>query len=371
MKIRTITCHDVANYGASLQAFALQTYLSGLGHDVKIIDYLPEYSKPYNFWRVAPSSHLYKPAQYSFLVLIFWAAREYLRMRPTFKRRDAFKAFNQKYLRLTTHYATYAELANNPPEADVYIAGSDQIWRTNLNNGKDPAYYLQFGTENIRRISYAASFGLPRLTDGMDYLIKTYLSALDAISVRESSGLDILTKLKLEGTLVTDPVFLLSRTEWTDLLNIRERKIKDPYILVYDLNKNCLAEQKIAFARQYAKAHGLKIVAVNDVRKTPYAQININDGGPADFVNLIANADFVVSDSFHATAFSCIMHVPFRVYFDMPQAARIKDFLNILDLSHCINCPVNSEYEIDWDTIQRILDSKITDAKTYLADNIK
>ena len=103
MKIRTITCHDVANYGAALQALALQTYLERLGHDVRIIDYVPEYVKPYNLWSVHPSSRLYKPSQYFFLFKLYWAARKYFHVRPTMKRLEAFKRFNAKYLKLTRH----------------------------------------------------------------------------------------------------------------------------------------------------------------------------------------------------------------------------------------------------------------------------
>ena len=174
MKIRTITCHDVANYGAALQALALQTYLKKEGHDVRIIDYVPEYIKPYDIWKVNPASHLYKPSKYFFAFKLFWALRKYVHIRPTMKRLEAFKEFNGKYLELTRRYSSYEELANDPPIADVYIAGSDQIWRTNLMNGKDPAFYLQFGNKTVRRMSYAASFGLPHLTDGMDYLVRTY-----------------------------------------------------------------------------------------------------------------------------------------------------------------------------------------------------
>lgn len=371
MKIRTITCHDVANYGAALQALALQTYLGKLGHDVEIIDYLPAYSRPYNLWTVHPSSHLYKPSQYFFFFKLFWAVRKYIQVRPTLKRLNAFQKFKEKYFKLTHCYSTYAELANNPPEADIYIAGSDQIWRTNLNNGKDPAFYLQFGNKAVRRISYAASFGLPHLTDGMDYLVRTYLSGMDAISVRESSGLKILEKLGLHGKLVVDPVFLLTKEEWINLLCLEETLVREPYLLVYDLNRGNMSDEKRAFVRRYAKENGLKIIAVNDIRETDYADVNINNAGPAEFVNLIANARFVLSDSFHATAFSCIMHTPFRIYFNLGPAARIKDFLKMIDMDYCMNCPIEKDYEFDWNKIQGILCKKIMDSKEFLNINIE
>ena len=370
MKIRTITCHDVNNYGASLQALALQTYLQNLGHDVKIIDYLPKYSIPYDIWKIHPSSHLYKISKYSHLVKLFCATRRYAQIRPTFKRKEAFRRFNAKYLSLTHHYSSYFDLAQNPPEADLYIAGSDQIWRTNMDNGKDPAFYLQFGARQTRRISYAASFGLSSITDGLGYLIKTYLSTFNAISVRENSGVAILKNLGIDGTLVTDPVFLLSSSEWKNLLEIKERKIAEPYLLTYDLNQWCMTDEKKRFAESYAYKHGLRIVAINDMRKTRYASININDGGPADFVNLISNADYVISDSFHATAFCIIMHTPFRVFFNRPQAVRISDLLSMLELGNRMNNTDEFENPIDWNKTQVTLDKNITHAKDFLLRNL-
>lgn len=371
MKIRTITCHDVNNYGASLQALALQTFLTELGHDVKIIDYLPEYSIPYNIWKVHPSSHLYKVSKYSHLVKLFCAARTYLRIRPTLKRKDAFREFNRKYLSLTRHYDKFTELATDPPEADVYIAGSDQIWRTNLCNGKDPAFYLQFGAEKTKRISYAASFGLPYITDGLEYLIKTYLSSFDCISVRESSGIEILRNLGISGELVMDPVFLLSGKEWKELLEITKSSINDPYILVYDLNQREMREEKESAVKEYAEKYHLKIVAVNDIHETPYAQINIDDAGPVEFVNLISHASYVVSDSFHATAFCTIMHTPFSVFFSRPQAVRISDYLSMLGLSMRMNNRQGLYDIIDWDDVQLIMDRNINRAKDFLCQNIQ
>ncbi|MBQ7156316.1 MAG: polysaccharide pyruvyl transferase family protein [Bacteroidaceae bacterium] len=369
MKIRTITCHKVVNYGASLQALALQTYLTQAGHDVKIIDYTPAYNKLYDIWSISPKSHLYKLAQYFYVVKALCAFKSYLQMRPTRGRHKAFADFTDKYLKLTENYGSYAELVSNPPEADAYVCGSDQIWRTNLNNGKDPAFYLQFGDDKVRRVSYAASFGVPYVTDGMDYLIRLFLSKFDAVSVREASGIDILHGLGVEATLVCDPVFLLSKEEWLKLLGVKERKIAEPYILVYDLNRNIMHKDKKDFVTKYAKEHNLRMVAINDMGNTGFVDVNVNDGGPVDFVNLIAHADFVVSDSFHATAFSCIMHTPFKVFYDSPQSVRIKDYLDIVGLEKCMNTG-DLVIDVDWDDVDKRLSSVIYKSKEYLSANL-
>lgn len=364
MKIRTITCHDVNNYGASLQAIALQTYLTQLGHDVKIIDYVPSYMD-YSVWNVPSSSHLYTLARYSFLVRAFWALRTYLHFLPTLKRKESFSAFNKKYYSLTQRYRSFAELANNPPEADMYIAGSDQIWNTKLSNGKDPAFHLQFGLAHTRRASYAASFGLPEIKGGYSFLVKSYLSSFDAISVREASGLAILSKLGMSGTHVVDPVFLLSDKEWLKLLNIDKATRNKPYLLVYDLNKRVMQNEKRNFAAQYAKDYHLEVVAVNDKGETPYADVNINDAGPSEFVELLSNASFVLTDSFHATAFCHILHKPFHVYFDRPSAVRIKDFLEMVNTQSHMNGYAPSS-DFDWIQIQKVLDVQIKQSKDYI-----
>lgn len=368
MRIRTITCHDVANYGASLQALALQTYLTSLGHDVKIIDYLPEYCKPYNIFNISKESLIYKISKYIPVFRYVGVIRNIYRYYPTRKRKKVFREFKNKYLHLTQHFSTYNELISNPPHADIYIAGSDQIWRTNINNGKDPAYYLQFGESKIKRVSYAASFGIPIITDGCEHLIKTYLESFDAISVRETSGIKILESLNIKGTNVLDPVFLLSSTEWLCLLGKFKYKISEPYILVYDLN-HC-NKRMPEFTSYYAKKNNLRIVAINDKRKTSYADININDAGPEDFVSLISNAKMVVTDSFHATAISTIMHTPFCVYFELLQAARIKDFLTMIKHEKNLNPSIQSDIYMDWNLIDDILSEKICHSKKFLKDNL-
>ena len=147
---------------------------------------------------------------------------------------------------------------------------------------------------------------------------------------------------------------------------VKEPIISEPYLLVYDLNKGCMAEEKQAFVRMYAKKKCLKIVAVNDSMETRYAQVNINNAGPEEFVNLIANANFVLSDSFHATAFSCIMQTPFRVYFNFEQAVRIRDFLEMVGVGQCMNSKVDEDYAIDWKRVKAILDGRIKESKEYL-----
>ena len=158
MKIKTITCHDVYNVGASSQAFALVSYLRKRGHDAQIIDY-----KPYNLSNHYPLWVLGNPA-YDKPILreLYNLAKLPGRLKArNGKRKAEYDRFTAEFLPLTPRrYTSNDDLKQNPPEADVYFAGSDQIWNCFFPNGKDPAFYLDFAPAGSVRASYAASFAM-------------------------------------------------------------------------------------------------------------------------------------------------------------------------------------------------------------------
>ncbi len=369
-KIKTITCHNVYNYGASLQAYALQHFLETLGHDVEIIDYNPRYlQKAYNFWYVPENSRLYKLTQKNIIILLLFSLWSTPKKFKTWKRIKPFKFFKKHILKCTKEtYSTYEELKNNAPLADVYIAGSDQIWNTSLVNGKDPAFFLNFG-KNVKKISYAASFGLKKLEHHQKN-VKTYLQALDAISVRETSALKILNEMGYKGIPVMDPVFLLSKKDWLKFLenyNFRNR-INYKYVLVYDIffDDDNLKKSTL----KYAKENNLKVVSVDNFVKTPYADINISNAGPIEFLGLFRDAEAIFSCSFHATAFSVILNKNFGVFYNKKNSSRMIDFLQSVELSHCFN-PKEIDCKINWNKVNNLLNSNIEKSVIYLTDNLK
>ena len=134
MKICTITCQNADNHGARLQCFALAYWLKKEGHEVEVIDYQPYYMRGPKLW--------YVPNSFKELVKLFVRLPERL---CSVKRHKVFSEFSKKYIPLTKIYYSIDELRNNPPKADMYLAGSDQIWNPTFRNGTDPAYYLDFG----------------------------------------------------------------------------------------------------------------------------------------------------------------------------------------------------------------------------------
>lgn len=324
MKIKTITCHNVYNAGASLQAYALATYLRQLGHDAQIIDYIPDYLVHYRLTGVANSAYN-KPVLRELYNLMKLPGRLAARYG---QRKRNFDRFTFQYLPLTkTRYSSFEDLLANPPEADVYIAGSDQIWNTFFQNGRDPAFYLRFAPEGRIRASYAASFATEQIAEQGKEQIKVWLADMDHISVRETSGIKILEDLGIDtGQSVLDPVFLLPREQW-DLL-CGNWMPAEPYVLVYDFDNNDKIRRT---AEALAAARGWKIYTL--FKKLGYGDKCMESAGPVEFLELIRGASYVLSNSFHATAFSLIFQRPFLV-FDRSEGinTRMRDLLQSIGL---------------------------------------
>lgn len=298
MKIRTITCHDVYNLGASLQAYALQTYLESIGNEVQIIDYKPFYlSGHYQLWgNINP---IFDKPLLKQLYLIAKLPERLLSL----KRKTIFDDFTKNYLKLTRRYHNNDELKQDPPQADIYIAGSDQIWNTLYPNGKDPAFYLDFAPKGKRRISYAASFATKEIQKDCHDFISQMLQGLDAISVRERTSLSLLERLGIkDGVAVCDPVFLLTKEQWEK--SIPATNNKDKYLVVYDFEHSPEIRD---IATTLALRNKWKIYNIGPFKES-YAHKNLVNIGPLEFVSFIAHSHFVITNSFHATAFSLIFN---------------------------------------------------------------
>ncbi len=320
MKIYTLTCHDVYNYGASLQAYALMNYLENAsGAEVTVIDYKPAYlSRHYYLWGgiekyAAKSKLLVAP-----YLLLKSPGRLAKRLSP---RKLRFDSFRRKYLKLTPKKYTSNEELRELPKGDCYFAGSDQIWNPVLENGNDPAFFLDFVEDDSRKISYSASFSVDSLTDVQQAWMKPLLRKFQRISVREKSGVGLLRDMGIDGALCTvDPVFLLEKVKWESMLP--RKKFSEKYLFLYDFDHNPKMRDSIV---SYAEAHKLKIYSG---LKSDYADRCFDNAGPLEFLNLVRNAEIVISNSFHATAFSLIFHKPFYV-FEREWAinARMRDLL--------------------------------------------
>ncbi len=307
MRICTITCQNADNHGARLQCYALVRYLQKQGHDVQVIDYRPDYMRGPRLW-YWPGASIKRWAK------LFLQISDRIR---TVRRHQCFEKFSKKYIPLTRIYNSIDELRQDPPEADMYIAGSDQIWNTTFSNGTDPGYYLDFGEKSVRRESFAASFATEDIVPSARDFVKENLKRFDKITVREQSALKILENLGYQGSLQDDPVFLLSAQEWNEIADGTGEG--ENYVLVYDFYNDDNIKQE---ALRIAQERDLNIYAVCSM-KLSYADKNYVYSGPETFVSLIKNASCVVSNSFHGTVFAMIYRVPFKVI-DRPDGLNVR-----------------------------------------------
>lgn len=362
MRICTITCQNAENYGARLQTYALSTYIASQNHEVKVIDYCPDYMTFHTklwYW-----PRLISIKQWAKLFL------QVLQRRNDIRRHRAFDLFSATHIPLSImKYYDVEQLRECPPIADVYIAGSDQIWNTQFHNGNDAAYYLDFGDKNIKRISYAASFATKSLANGTSEFVKTKLKNFDVISVRESSGLKILYELGYTGHLVVDPVFLLSAKEWDDIAITYNNN--EHYILVYDfMGSNVM---KI-ISKRLASLLGCKIYSVGSHR-LHYADKNFLFCSPETFISLIRQSKCVISNSFHGTVFSMVYR---RNFFVVKREDGLNDRMdNILNrynlTDRMIDLNVSNETlinPIDYINVEKPLHSDIEYSKAFLHKTI-
>lgn len=360
MRIKTITCHDVYNVGASLQAYALVMYLRSLGHEAEIIDYKPDYlSNHYRLWGLSNPAYD-KPVLRELYNLAKLPRR--LKARCS-KRKKCFDTFTRDYLPKTPRrYTSNDDLKRNPPEADVYFAGSDQIWNCFFQNGRDPAFYLDFAPEGCIKASYAASFATEDVAEEWKSQVRQWLSGLDSISVRESSGVEIVERLGIPGAVqVLDPVFLLPKEEWEQLAQPLPKK--EPFIFLYDFDRNDALGKAV---RDLADRKGWKVYSY---LTNPYADCCFDQYGPLTFLSLVKDAQLVMSNSFHATAFSLIFKTNFWVI-NREEAinTRMRDLTRLVGVPERLLTDFNTDLliNVDWEKVKACMNYQIDQSKKYL-----
>ena len=356
--VKTITCHDVYNVGAGLQAYALAAYLNAHGCDAEILDYKPEYLSRHYRLNVVSNPRYDKPVLKQLYLLAKLSGR--LKARKSRKKKE-FDDFRAQYLKVTPkRFETLEELKEHCPPADVYIAGSDQIWNPLFPNGKDPAFFLDFVSEG-KKVSYAASFSVDALPEEEKGGYRERLKNLELLSVRENSGVQILKELGFDGVQVCDPVFLLGKEEWEKLIPPKETEGR--YVFVYDfdnaqmiaeITKDIAGEEKADVLSYFPRSYG----TMSD------------ESGPLRFLSNIMGAETVVSNSFHATAFSLIFHKEFFVVGRKEAInTRMIDLLDSLGLSDRYLSTVDDRKAakaIDWSEVDRRLEEKIRFSEAFL-----
>ncbi len=377
MKAGIITFHFAHNQGAVLQGYALQKFLKKLGHDAEVINYCPPYhTNRYSARRnpfIMASDTLKKNKNLKIQKRLYKAARSfakgiYISVTGVYKLREKkFGDFVKKNLDLTREYKSLKDLQKNPPKCDIYISGSDQLWNPELvNNGFDGAYFLDFGASNIKKITYAVSLKESYTQKEKDE-IKAYCRNIDVISSREKS--ETLDELLGENyTVCVDPTLLLSKEEFADAEN--EIEEKEPYIFVYGFETS---PNMVEAVDVISKATGFRVINGSPDRVYLNNATKLRNYGPGEFLGYIKNADFVITNSFHGTAFSLIYNKKFVTVAHTTRGRRMTELLGKMGLSDRIwsenGC--KWEEEIDYSVAEQRRNELKEQATEYLNNNLK
>jgi len=339
VKVGVLTFHFVPNQGAVLQCWAMQKFLEGRGYDARVVDYRPAYHAV----RYAPFKNPFAYARWFFRkygrkslsARLRAFARAFLRALAlnaggTDRRvAAAFRAFSRRHLRLTEPYLSLAALRRNPPPLDACLVGSDQLWNPELlDQDFDPAYFLDFGPDSLVRFSYAVSLGKSPSNLQLCQL-GPLCQRLDAVSLREAvPGVE--EALGRPVHVCLDPTLLLDAADYADVES-RER-IEDDYIFVYGFETTPEIETALAEVRRRhpscrvvnGSPHRVKLRCPHESRRVY---------GPDAFLSFVKHARCVVTNSFHATAFSVIYQKDFVTVPHSTRALRMTNLLGSLGLA--------------------------------------
>lgn len=355
-KVQLVTLHSQNNnFGSVLQAYALYRYTSKLGYDVEVLNYRPYYS----------NGSINLKARIKKIIVNTMFLPHYL------LRNYRFNKFI-KQEKQTKKFTSYDELIKNHPEADIYMIGSDQVWNTSFLCGRDLTYYLKY-TDSENKMSYGASMG--RIVGSQEEVSKLVESTKEFrfISLREKkSAIQFQQSGRADTRYVLDPVFLLNYLDYTKL-HVNNIQCDDDYILAYVIHKDDFISQVI---EAISKKIGKKVIQVGGFASKCNYDSFPRSAGPREFLSLLEKASFVITSSFHGTAFSHIYQKQFAVVMPSSNTLRIE---NIIETAGTIDRVVNKisdidkilSQDIDYNKVNLKLNKKIEDSREYLKDSLR
>ena len=358
-KVGIITFHRAINYGAVLQAYALQSTIDALGGKAEIIDYHCTHLENNYSLRKRLSSTKSLHAYVAVLLKVGI---------PLLKKKLVFRDFVKYYLHLSKSY--YPEtISECEKDYDLLITGSDQVWNYH-HTDFDTAYFLDFIKDKRKKASYATSFGFEVLDASHKDTYYRLLKDYPKISVRENSGMEIVKDLlgnNSDVQVTIDPVFLLEPEQW-----MRKPIPEKDYILIYELiPSDTLIQTAIAFSRKYQKPIVRISGSAHRFRENFIKEVNSIH--PEEFLGYIYNAELVVTNSFHGSAFSIIFHKEFYVVpLEGGMASLNTRMLNLLELCNMNDRICNAlkaeRKSVNWEVCDTALMQKKQEAKAYLKE---
>ena len=299
MKIATFTYHACFNYGACLQAFALQWVIKQKFGNCKIIDYQTQ--------KFVDINHPFcKRPKHAKEVIKNISRLPYIKSLS--KRTEYFENFINNVLDLTPRCSCDEDVQKMAEQFDCVVCGSDQIWNLDPSiRYETPLYYMNFPKKQ-RRVTYATSFGSwVKDFASRESELLPWIREFDKLSMREESGVRLLKSKGFDCDWVLDPTLLLDSETYDKIA--RERLIEEPYVLLFSWDG---AKETIDIAKAISQKSGYKTYYIVPPPRAMFSGIERKlDVGPSEFLSLVKHAEFVVTNSFHGTVFSTIYHKPF------------------------------------------------------------
>ena len=373
-KIGLVSVHN-PNYGSMLQTYALHTYLYEIGADNEIILYTKKNDlrlirRLMNIQLVLMKGRVLYRDMFCRFFHPDIAKQLSLRM-------SKFEDFKNKHFKFSRNHIGWKDLLTTNQDYDTFIIGSDQVWNP-INIGTD-FFNLLFTEDGKYRISYASSFGVSSIPNSQIQKTRHYLERIQCLSTREKTGVEIIKNLTgRDAELVCDPTLLVNKDLW-DRMKGEKRFINEKYIFCYFLGNNPGHRD---FANRFKAQTGYKLVALQHLDELILSDINFADikafdVGPAEFVNLISNAEFVLTDSFHGTIFSLLYHKRFFTFSRFESSSkgstnsRVVSLLEMMGVKeHHIKVTQTIDdclkAEIDFDSIDKKIDVFRQKSREYL-----
>lgn len=363
MKVGILTFQAANNYGAFLQCYALYKKLNEYSVvDAEIIDYIcPAIEDDYK-----PVSILKKSGNPIKKRITYYARKPVMRQMQRKFQTERNNLLNMNFNRLSR-----IEMQSIEHEFDTFIVGSDQVWNTKLTQD-DRTYFLDFVKTVNKKNSYAASIGNFDFDEIRKKQLKNDLNEFNKLSVREKSAAYTISELTGRNDVVTciDPVFLYNKNKWEKDMTLPK---ETDYVLFFSVGNP--TEETFTYAKNYAKKNGKKLLLLCD-KDIPYKHLlvkHLYGVGPMEFLGYIHNAFCVITNSFHATAFSIIFHTPFYVETSVKRNERITNLLDITQLRSrglLKGRLTSSNEKIEWGKVDDNLAPFICKSVAYLEEMI-
>lgn len=364
MKVGIITYHSAYNFGSVLQAYATQQIVKSIGCKATIINYRMKSQKDFYSYQ-----YQFAHTKSFFKKIMLFKKKESLQHRAV-----RYEDFFTNYLSLTDEFSSPEDATIYAETFDIYISGSDQIWNKHSNELQNEAwkfmgpYLLDF--TNKKKISYASS--IVNMKDKELFYIADKIKKFSKLSCREQEAAKRLEKvIQTKVETVLDPTLLLTGDEWEILLG--GTKLQEPYLLLYTMATNKKLPKFVFQARKKATQYGLKLIVLSPLAMAMpnfFGVEFVNDAGPKEFLRLVHDAKYIITDSYHGTLFSLNFN---KQFFSKSLLGnldrRIEQILDRLDLKYRLISGIDEadfSHLLDYSKVKNKLEKYRNESITYL-----